>query len=227
VPAVIREGGWEDALLDATAANRDQFAKNRTRADVREAIRRTLQAALNWSDRRIAEHVKADHKTVATVRKEIVPTGEFPQSAPMREGINGILKPATKTPKLTEVEKTSFVHNYLNSKGDVGQSDESAPTSSAEPPRAAPVYQPVIEVFEAGHRWLEKLKKYVVGPHGKAFKKACVARGVNIETDWEEFTETRMEGGTAGGFLKWRAEFPNFMELLDAMRDVIDKRGEP
>jgi len=72
IPADIREGSSEDALLFACGANA-KHGKRRTRKDVRFAIRRLLQCE-KWeqaSDKWISEQVGCDDHTVASVRLDL------------------------------------------------------------------------------------------------------------------------------------------------------------
>jgi hypothetical protein len=81
LPADVREGDRKAALLHAASANSDHGLR-RTLADKRAAVQRLLAAYPKWSDRKIAEAAKVDHKTVGAARKLLAPTepagGEFP-----------------------------------------------------------------------------------------------------------------------------------------------------
>lgn len=83
VPADIKEGGLDEAIIHAVGAN-DKHGLRRTRPDTRNAVR-ALLAHPKWrdcTDRWIADKVHVDHKTVGKFRKEIQagePVGEFPQ----------------------------------------------------------------------------------------------------------------------------------------------------
>src|SRR5215470_9391086 len=84
IKAEVREGTARDAILCGVGANATHGLQ-RTQADKRQAIERLLfdPEWARWSDRKIAEAAKVDHKTVAKVRREL--SGEFP-TAPARNG---------------------------------------------------------------------------------------------------------------------------------------------
>jgi hypothetical protein len=75
--AEIREGSSRDAILHGAGSN-SSHGLRRTQADKRRAVERLLKDPewARWSDRKIAEVAKVDHKTVGTIRREL--TGEFP-----------------------------------------------------------------------------------------------------------------------------------------------------
>jgi hypothetical protein len=75
--AEIREGSSRDAILHGAGSN-SSHGLRRTHADKRRAVEHLLKDPewARWSDRKIAEVAKVDHKTVGTIRKEL--TGEFP-----------------------------------------------------------------------------------------------------------------------------------------------------
>jgi len=84
VKAEVREGTARDAILCGVGANATHGLQ-RTQADKRRAIERLMSDPewARWSDRKIAEAVKVDHKTVAKVRREL--SGEIP-TAPNLSG---------------------------------------------------------------------------------------------------------------------------------------------
>jgi hypothetical protein len=77
IKAEVREGTKRDAILCGVGANATHGLQ-RTQADKRQAIERLLRDPewARWSDRKIAEAAKVDHKTVAKVRREL--SGEIP-----------------------------------------------------------------------------------------------------------------------------------------------------
>jgi hypothetical protein len=77
IVAEIRQGTARDAILYGIGANATHGLR-RTQADKRRAVERLLKDPewARWSDRKIAEVAKVDHKTVGTIRREL--TGEFP-----------------------------------------------------------------------------------------------------------------------------------------------------
>jgi hypothetical protein len=79
VAADVREGDRKAALLHAASAN-SEHGLRRTLADKRAAVQRLLAAYPKWSDRKIGEAAKVDHKTVGAARKAMAPAegGEFP-----------------------------------------------------------------------------------------------------------------------------------------------------
>jgi hypothetical protein len=88
IVAEIRKGTRRDAILHGIGANATHGLR-RSQADKRRAVERLLKDPewARWSDRKIAEAAKVDHKTVAAVRRELTvgnspPTkrpGEFPK----------------------------------------------------------------------------------------------------------------------------------------------------
>jgi hypothetical protein len=83
IDAEIRAGSSRDAILHGTGANASHGLR-RTQADKRRAVERLLKDPewAQWSDRKIAEVAKVDHKTVGAVRREL--TGEFPTAVKAR-----------------------------------------------------------------------------------------------------------------------------------------------
>ena len=85
VEANIREGTARDAILHGIGANAIHGLR-RTQADKRRAVEKLLADPdwARWSDRKIAEVAKVDHKTVGKVRRELA--GEIPTPQPSRGG---------------------------------------------------------------------------------------------------------------------------------------------
>ena len=77
IVAEIRKGSARDAILHGVGSNASHGLR-RTQADKRRAVERLLKDPEwgRWSDRKIAEIAKVDHKTVGTIRRELA--GEFP-----------------------------------------------------------------------------------------------------------------------------------------------------
>lgn len=88
VTCAVRPGSWEDAVLEAAAANQQHLGLKRTNADKRRAARMALVAVPHWSDNRIAGHVGVTDKTVAEVRTQLEATSEIPK-LDAREGADG------------------------------------------------------------------------------------------------------------------------------------------
>lgn len=82
IEAEIREGSARDAILHGIGANAVHGIR-RTQADKRRAVERLLTDAewAKWSDRKIAQVAKVDHKTVGKIRRELA--GEIPIAKPM------------------------------------------------------------------------------------------------------------------------------------------------
>jgi hypothetical protein len=80
ISAEIREGSSRDAVLHGIGSNAAHGLR-RSQADKRCAVERLLRDAewARWSDRKIAEVAKVDHKTVGSIRRELA--GEFPTGA--------------------------------------------------------------------------------------------------------------------------------------------------
>lgn len=80
ISAEVREGTARDAILCGVGSNATHGLP-RTQADKRQAIERLLRDPewAQWSDRKIADAAKVDHKTVGKVRKEL--SGDFPTPA--------------------------------------------------------------------------------------------------------------------------------------------------
>jgi len=87
IKAEVREGTARDAILCGVGANATHGLQ-RTQADKRRAIERLMRDSewARWSDRKIAEAVKVDHKTVGKVRQEL--SGEIP-TVPGKPGKSG------------------------------------------------------------------------------------------------------------------------------------------
>jgi hypothetical protein len=93
IKAEVREGTARDAILCGVGANATHGLQ-RTQADKRQAIERLMSDPewARWSDRKIAEAAKVDHKTVAKVRRELsgeiptAPAGKLSGEIPSRNG---------------------------------------------------------------------------------------------------------------------------------------------
>jgi hypothetical protein len=95
IRAEVRSGDKRAAILYAVGAN-DTHGLRRTSADKRRAITALLEDEewRQWSDSAIAKQVKVDHKTVASVRAEMVATGEIPGSS-VRQSADGKARDVT------------------------------------------------------------------------------------------------------------------------------------
>ena len=78
IDAEVLDGGERDAILHGIGSNASHGLR-RTQADKRRAVERLLRDEewSKWSNRKIAEAAKVDHKTVANVRRDLL-GGEFP-----------------------------------------------------------------------------------------------------------------------------------------------------
>ncbi len=81
IDAEVLDGGERDAILHGIGSNASHGLR-RTQADKRRAVERLLRDEewSKWSNRKIAEAAKVDHKTVANVRRDLL-GGEFPTPA--------------------------------------------------------------------------------------------------------------------------------------------------
>ncbi len=89
LPVRVIGGTKREAVLRACGRNAEHGLR-RTNADKRRAVARLLadDEWREWSDRRIAEECRVDHKTVGAIRAEMEATGEIPQST-VRTGADG------------------------------------------------------------------------------------------------------------------------------------------
>ncbi len=81
IDAEVLNGSKRDAILHGIGSN-DSHGLRRTQADKRRAVERLLRDEEwgKWSNRKIAEAAKVEHKTVANVRRDLL-GGEFPTPA--------------------------------------------------------------------------------------------------------------------------------------------------
>lgn len=78
IAAEVRQGSSRDAILHGIGSNATHGLR-RTQVDKRRAVVRLLQDPHwgKWSDRKIGEAARVDHKTVAKIKRELV-GGEIP-----------------------------------------------------------------------------------------------------------------------------------------------------
>lgn len=88
IVADVRHGTLRDAIMHAAGANASHGVR-RTNADKRRAVMTLLNDRQwsKWSDRKIGEACKVDHKTVAAIRREM--DGEIPIPTKSRAKPNG------------------------------------------------------------------------------------------------------------------------------------------
>ena len=81
IDAEVRKGDERQAILHGCGSNASHGLR-RTQADKRRAVERLLRDDEwgKWSNRKIVEVARVDHKTVAAVRRELL-GGEFPTPA--------------------------------------------------------------------------------------------------------------------------------------------------
>lgn len=110
IEADIREGTARDAILHGIGANATHGMR-RTQADKRHSVARLLADPdwARWSDRKIAQVAKVDHKTAGKVRREL--SGEIP--IPQPHSIGEIPTPSGK-PK----ERQSMILQVLRTVSD-------------------------------------------------------------------------------------------------------------
>lgn len=90
ISAEVREGSARDAILCGIGSNATHGLR-RTQADKRRAVENLLTDPewARWSDRKIAEAAKVDHKTVGKIRHEMsgeIPVGRMSGEIPKRSG---------------------------------------------------------------------------------------------------------------------------------------------
>ena len=108
IEAEVREGTARDAIIHGIGANASHGLR-RTQADKRRAVERLVRDEEwgKWSNRKIAEVAKVDHKTVAKVRRDLLggefptpvrPNGEIPRTnGKPNPGSGSVLKDLLKT----------------------------------------------------------------------------------------------------------------------------------
>ncbi|MGC4050997.1 MAG: hypothetical protein QM757_16655 [Paludibaculum sp.] len=79
INCVVEPGTQQDAQWRSYSAN-GRHGLRRTNADKRRAVEAALRMKPELSDRAISDHVGVDHKTVGSVRMQLFPSGENPQS---------------------------------------------------------------------------------------------------------------------------------------------------
>jgi transposase-like protein len=89
IDAIIQDGTLSDARWSSFAVNATHGLR-RSAADKRRIIAEALrhEKGVKMSDRKIAEHIGVDHKTVSAVRRELEAGGEIPH-LDQRQGKNG------------------------------------------------------------------------------------------------------------------------------------------
>jgi hypothetical protein len=234
VPVLVHDGTWEDARLDATAANKgqDQCTKYRTQPDVREAIRRTLLVRPNWTDRRVGKWVGCDHKTVKRERQTREASGEIPQMD-RREDSTGTMRPA-RAPRPAKASAGAEPEQPTSTTRarDLAEWTEPAPpngidvttdldTSAVKDKAGGWSLQPVKEAVEDGERWLKRIKKDVLESiHRDAFRAEC--EKLAISADWvEDFVPDGLRGDKA----VLLAKFTEVERILQALRNTFESGG--
>lgn len=105
---VLREDEGNDPCTYIVSANIHR--RHLSNEQKRELIAKLIKAVPEKSNRQIAEKVKADHKTVGQIRKDLESTGEIPQLK-KTVGADGKSRarprPAIKRPKTTVADKAT------------------------------------------------------------------------------------------------------------------------
>ena len=78
-PPTIVRAGLSEQEKRAFARKNNILRRHLTREQIRQLIAEQLQDSPDWADRRIAEELGVDHKTVGAVRDDLETTGEIPQ----------------------------------------------------------------------------------------------------------------------------------------------------
>ncbi len=100
VPAEIREGTREDAVLDAAASAPEHQTLKFTNDDKRNAVANVLKVRPEWSNRRVADHVGVSDMLVADVRRQVQESCTSGAASTKRVGKDG--KAYTVQPKKKE-----------------------------------------------------------------------------------------------------------------------------
>jgi hypothetical protein len=103
----VFKGTWHDALLDAAAANQKHLAKKRSAEDKRRAVEMTIEAAPDWTSRRIAKHCAVAHSFVDNVREELASRPNVPQPAKRVSETGKTYPTARKKPRKAEASVES------------------------------------------------------------------------------------------------------------------------
>ena len=95
IEAEVKDGSARDAILHGIGANASHGLR-RTQADKQRAVERLLKDPewARWSDRKIAEVAKVDHKTVGKIRRDL--SGEFPTGKSLKSPAGEIPRPIGK-----------------------------------------------------------------------------------------------------------------------------------
>jgi hypothetical protein len=103
----VFKGTWHDALLDAAAANQKHLAKKRSPDDKRRAVEMAIEAAPDWTSRRIAKHCNVAHSFVDNVREDLASRPNVPQPAKRVSETGKTYPTARKKPKKVEASVES------------------------------------------------------------------------------------------------------------------------
>lgn len=181
----VRKGTRRDAMIDAAGSNRHGL--KRTNADKRRAVEMLLTEFPDWSNRRVAEAVGVDDKTVAQLRKSAVePSGT---DATTREGKDGRRRPATRAtesePEKQGQEAPDEVGNETsdqlrNSAVEVPEPEEKPADTETAPEHPADVFCGRINRL---CRLLDGAKAEVVEIAADPFGKHVHAESVTLQID--------------------------------------------
>ena len=104
IAADVRTGSKREALLFAAGSDLS-VGLRRTNADKRTAVGLMLAAYPKWSDRKIGDACRVDHKTVGTIRTKAA--NEIPATTPSEPGDAGEFPTPEPSPADATVERLS------------------------------------------------------------------------------------------------------------------------
>ncbi len=235
VTAKVSPGGREAALEHAALANA-KHGIPLTRAEKAKAVKRLLKIHPEWSDRRIAEGLGVDHRTVGRYREKMA-GGEIPH-LDIRQGADGKTYPAqverqvepeTRQVAVREHVREIPVRQNGNHVATIAVPEEAEPDDIEEPELNGYVYR-VNGQVQAGHKngeqchdersplllAIEQLAAHldraqVAGEASAIFKERNVAEG-------KEYLNPKDGGDVYGP--------DDVANLLEAMRIIAEKLGQ-
>lgn len=116
IEAEVRDGSIEEAIINSMASNVGHGLK-RTKGDGRKAIETMIAMCPDWSDRRIADHVKLSFSYVSSIRRNCVAPHTSTQSEPtvpvVRVGADGKKREYATKPVDVSVETVAEVRERV------------------------------------------------------------------------------------------------------------------